>query len=46
MLVIERRNAEIVSCLNAPEIQQLSALLDRLVENALSSAGEDVDATE
>ena len=44
MLVVERRNAEIVSCLNTPEVQQLSSLLDRLVEHALSSAGEDVEA--
>lgn len=34
MQVIERRNAEIVSCLDALEIQQLSLLLDRLVEHA------------
>ncbi len=34
MLVIERRNAEIVSCLTASEVEQFSALLDRLVEHA------------
>lgn len=34
MLVIERRNAEIVSCLAASEVEQFSALLDRLVEHA------------
>lgn len=39
MLVIERRNAEIVACLNAAEVQQFSALLDRLVSHARSTAG-------
>ena len=46
MLVIERRNAEIVSCLDALEVQQFSALLDRLVEHARSSAGEGVEPTD
>jgi DNA-binding MarR family transcriptional regulator len=46
MLVIERRNAEIVSCLDAPQVQQLSGLLDRLVEHARSTAGEAVEPTE
>lgn len=46
MLVIERRNAEIVSCLDAAEVQQLSGLLDRLVEHARSTAGEGVEPTE
>lgn len=34
MVVIERRNDEIVSCLNASERGQFSALLDRLVAHA------------
>jgi hypothetical protein len=46
MLVIERRNAEIVSCLDAPEVQQLSELLDRLVEHARSTAGVGVEPTQ
>ena len=46
MLVIERRNAEIVSCLDVSEVQQLSALLDRLVEHARSTAGEGVEPAE
>jgi len=46
MLVVERRNAEIVSCFTAPEVQQLSVLLDRLVEHALSIAAEGVETTE
>lgn len=46
MLVIERRNAEIVSCLDAAEVQQLSGLLDRLVGHARSTAGEGVEPTE
>ena len=44
--MVERQNAEIVSCLNAPEVQQLSPLLERLVEHALSSDDEGVDGTE
>jgi DNA-binding MarR family transcriptional regulator len=39
MALIERRNAEIVSCLEAREVQQLSGLLDRLVEHARGTAG-------
>ncbi|RZL89780.1 MAG: MarR family transcriptional regulator [Variovorax sp.] len=46
MLVIERRNAEIVSCLDAPEVQQLSGLLDRLVEHARRTGGDGVEPTE
>jgi DNA-binding MarR family transcriptional regulator len=46
MLVIERRNAEIVSCLDAAEVQQLSRLLDRLVEHARRNSGEVVESTE
>jgi DNA-binding MarR family transcriptional regulator len=46
MLVIERRNAEIVACLEAKEVQQLSGLLDRLVEHARGSAGAGDDPTE
>jgi hypothetical protein len=34
MQVIDRRNAEIVACLDARERQQLSQLLDRLVDHA------------
>ena len=34
MQVIERRNAEIMSCLNASEVEHFSVLLDRLVEHA------------
>lgn len=39
ILVIERRNDEIVSCLDASEIRQLSELLDRLVKHARRAAG-------
>ena len=46
MLVVERRNAEIVSCLEAQEVQQLSRLLDRLVEHARGSAGTGDEPTE
>jgi DNA-binding MarR family transcriptional regulator len=46
MLVIERRNAEIVSCLDAREIQQFSLLLDRLVDHARSMAGNGVEQEE
>jgi DNA-binding MarR family transcriptional regulator len=38
MQVIERRNAEMASCLDARERQQFSQLLDRLVEHARSTA--------
>lgn len=34
MQVIERRNGEIVACLDEAELQQFSRLLDRLVEHA------------
>ena len=43
MTVIERRNEEIVSCLNAAEREQLDYLLDRLVAHArvvVEGAGE------
>ena len=46
MIVVERRNAEIVACLDAREVQQFSGLLDRLVEHARSTAGGAVDPTE
>lgn len=39
MQVIERRNAEIVACLDAAEVRQLSGFLDRLVEHARSAGG-------
>ncbi|MEO7159542.1 MAG: MarR family transcriptional regulator [Polaromonas sp.] len=39
MSVIERRNEEIVSCLNAAEREQLDDLLDRLVAHARAAAG-------
>jgi DNA-binding MarR family transcriptional regulator len=39
MAVIERRNAEIVSCLSATEIRQFQNLLERLVDHARASAG-------
>jgi len=38
MDVIERRNAEIVGCLDAAERRQLDRLLDRLVEHARVAA--------
>ena len=38
MQVIERRNAEMASCLDARERQQFSQLLDRLVAHARSTA--------
>lgn len=41
MEVIERRNAEIVACLEPREVQQLSQLLDRLVAHARNTAGGD-----
>jgi DNA-binding MarR family transcriptional regulator len=46
MLVIERRNAEIVSCLNAAEIRQFGQLLDRLVAHAQSTAFGVIEAAE
>jgi DNA-binding MarR family transcriptional regulator len=46
MQVIERRNAQIISCLNAREIQQLGQLLDRLVEHARTAVDGDFDSTE
>lgn len=41
MLVIDRRNAEIVACLDATELQQFSRLLDRLVEHARGTADDE-----
>lgn len=46
MLVIERRNAEIVSCLDAAERRQFSLLLDRLVEHARSAGGDSAEPAE
>ena len=46
MQVIERRNAEIVSCLDATEIRQFSELLDRLVGHALGTADEGLEPAE
>lgn len=46
MLVIERRNEDIVSCLNASEVQQLSQLLDRLVEHARTTISNVYDTAE
>lgn len=45
MTVIERRNDEIVSCLDAAERQQLDHLLDRLVAHArvATEAGSELD---
>jgi DNA-binding MarR family transcriptional regulator len=40
MAVIERRNAEIVACLDATERQLLGSLLDRLVAHARAAAEE------
>ena len=38
MKVIDRRNQEILSCLSVAEVQQLSKMLDRLVEQARKDA--------
>lgn len=38
MAVVERRNAEIVSCLSATEAQQFQTLLERLVTHARNAA--------
>jgi DNA-binding MarR family transcriptional regulator len=46
MGVIEGRNAEIVSCLDAVEVRQFSLLLDRLVEHARSSADAGVEESD
>jgi len=43
MGVIERRNAEIVACLDAAEVAQFSRLLDRLVDHARSTADNGTD---
>lgn len=44
MTVIERRNDEILACLDAAERQQLDRLLDRLVAHALAAADENARA--
>ena len=46
MQVIEGRNAEIVSCLDAVELRQFSLLLDRLVQHARNSAEAGVEESE
>ena len=46
MLVIERRNAEIVACLDAKEVEQFARLLDRLVEHARSSCGDGAETVD
>ncbi len=46
MRVIERRNAQIVACLDATELRQFSELLDRLAERARSTAGSDAEPSE
>ena len=46
MAVIERRNQEIVSCLNENEQRQFSQLLDRLVAHAQAAAGRLQEAEE
>ncbi len=46
MQVIERRNAEIVSCLDESEVKLLSGLLDRLVEHARSTVSDSVEPSE
>ena len=46
MQVIEGRNAEIVSCLDAAEVRQFSLLLDRLVEHARNSADGGVEKSD
>ena len=46
MAVIERRNAEIVACLDAQEFEQLSELLDRLVAHARSGGGAGAETTD
>jgi DNA-binding MarR family transcriptional regulator len=43
MVVIERRNAEIVACLSAKELQLFDALLDRLVAHAHASANAEAE---
>jgi DNA-binding MarR family transcriptional regulator len=46
MAVIERRNREIVACLDERERRQLDALLDRLLDAARAAAGPPGDADE
>ena len=46
MLVVDRRNAEIVSCLDATEIRQFSEFLDRLVEHARSTVDDGAEPAE
>lgn len=43
MAVIERRNAEIVACLDAGELAQFNRLLDRLVQHAVQATGAGVE---
>jgi hypothetical protein len=45
MSVVEKRNGEIIDCLNAAEAKQFQTLLQRLVDHARQSAG-DLDASE
>ena len=45
MSVVEKRNGEIIGCLNAAEAKQFQTLLQRLVDHARQSAG-DLDASE
>jgi len=40
MAVVERRNDEIISCLNAAEAKQFQTLLQRLVDHARQLAGD------
>jgi DNA-binding MarR family transcriptional regulator len=46
MIVIQRRNAEIVACLDAVEVDQFSRLLDRLVDHARSTVGNGVEPSD
>ena len=46
MGVIERRNTEIVACLDAEERRQLDRLLDRLIEAARAEVHGPIDADE
>jgi DNA-binding MarR family transcriptional regulator len=45
MSVVEKRNGEIIGCLNAAEAKQFKTLLQRLIDHARQSAG-DLDASE
>lgn len=46
MSVIQRRNAEITACLTAGELQQLSGLLDRMIDHAKQAAIANCDHVE